>query len=140
MKKYLIMAILALSTTSLAAQAICFKAIEVKTGNVLYGKTKAKDFSSVDVSLQDKNRETVCEGFGFPTSVKGNTSPKVVGINSFAKLSCSDGRLMELSWKTLTSGEAIDQYKSVYLLSSIKKKEYKKNIQKNGTKKIEHKL
>lgn len=137
MKKKLIISLFVFMSVNLVSYADYFSMVDKSNGNSLYGRIKLKDFTSGNVFIQTKDSETHCDGFWFVKNVSMGISKDQV---YFAKVKCGDGRMMELNWKPMASGEAVDQYKNTYTINTIKKKEYKKNVKKHGKVKNEKNL
>lgn len=136
MKKLL--TVLIFISTCLASYGGCFKLTENKTNVSLYGKAKINDFTSSKIYIQDTSANTVCNGFGF--EIIPDTALSSKNLTCFAKVKCSDGRLMEINWNKDLVGSAVDQYNNLYTLRKIKQKEYKKSIKKKGKIKNENRV
>lgn len=137
MKKYL--AILILLLIPVSSYGSYFKLTGKSANENLYIKVKSKDFISGNIHIQNPNATVVCSGFVFnvyPDSAK--TLRENNGV--FSKVTCNNGKLMEIKWDTITSGKAIDQYDNTYSVNAIKRKEYKKNIKQKAKINNENKL
>lgn len=137
MKKYL--AILILLSIPVASYGSYFKLTGKSMNDNLYVKVKSKDFISGNIYIQNPDATTICSGFVFGISPDSAKTLKASnGI--FSKVTCNNGKLMEINWSSATSGKAIDQYDNTYLINAIKRKEYKKSIKQKAKIKNENKL
>lgn len=130
MKKFLIVLIFIL--TSLPSSALYFNVTQKNSNEVFYVKLKQKDFISGNVYMQNKNANNICNGFWF--SLTPNTMGSSKNTSAFANVTCSQGQIFEMNWKSNLFGEAVDQYKNVYVINKIKRKEYKRNTKKRKIK------
>lgn len=101
-------------------------------GQEFYGAFRSVDFSHCDVQLFNTKTNQKCAGTLYLNNAKKAVKDDngVKWADAQANLSCSDGTLLDVSWKarslTNWNGEGYDQYNRKYEFHVITEKNYKK--------------
>ena len=132
--------ILLILTTSLMVTG-CHKYIKAEkvvsqdsVAKTYYGAYNRCDLTWADVILYEKGSDVYCNGVLHLNSPSRAITFKNDNVDAVMKLACSDGKLFDLDWTLEKAhfadgeGKGVDQYNNEYNVSTIKKKEYKKNI------------
>lgn len=96
----------------------------------LYGKTNMKNLVVGKTEILNKENNFSCSGMYVivqPNAATKEEKKLQTGM-PFARVKCSDGRLIELKWNKEPTVDGVDQYKKTYKFKQVKNKDFKKYI------------
>lgn len=95
----------------------------------LYGRNKMQNFVAAKTTVYNlQNQDFCCKGMYFLTQPSTDSTKKNEPGIPFARIKCTDDRIIELKWNKDDTVSGLDQYNKTYKFKQVKKKDFKKYV------------